>query len=208
MRQNSTFSFEDERSEVGENVTNLVSVLPATLHCKPNYPVHPHSKPKSGLGRGYISSDAIRRKPLGAAVPSSLLSGAGHLAWKRVHPSFILQRRAYHSSSEEEFIIIHPPNKSASFFYRSECILHHPSSILSTYLLHLLRRVPPSTEVSSSFIYPHLPKEVFPVREVAEHRSLSPIPLLLAASSNSHPVNLCSTGPAIHRGECIRTLAK
>jgi len=57
MRQNSTSSFEDERSEVGENVTNLVQVSPATPHCKPNPPVHPHSKPKSGLGLWYIRSD-------------------------------------------------------------------------------------------------------------------------------------------------------
>jgi len=48
-RQSSISSFVDERSEVGENVTNLVSVLPAIPHCKPNHPVHPHFKPKSGL---------------------------------------------------------------------------------------------------------------------------------------------------------------
>jgi len=42
-------------------VTNLVSVLPASPHCKPNHPVHPHFKPKSGLVDsvgGYIRSDA------------------------------------------------------------------------------------------------------------------------------------------------------
>jgi len=70
-------------SQIITTVTNAVSVLPATPHCKTNQPVHPHFKSKSGLvdsAGGYIRSDATRRRSLGAAAPSSLLSGAGHLA--------------------------------------------------------------------------------------------------------------------------------
>jgi len=178
-------------------VTNLVSVLPATPYCKPNSPVHPHSKPKSGLGRGYISSDRPqstrtwcrgakllverRRTPglgLGAETPGWSAPGTDGVGasseqrigiWKGL---FILQRRAPHSSSEEE-LIVHPPKKSlSSFIFQRRA---HPSSIFSIYLLHLLRRVSPlSTEVSSSFIYLHLPKEVSPVREVTERHPSAP----------------------------------
>jgi len=176
------------RSFLQTCVTNLVSVLPATPHCKPNHPVHPHSKPKSGLGRGYISSDATRETTW--CRSAKLLVERRTPGLEESSSSFILQRRVPPSSIEA----------SASFIILS---------ILSIYLLHLLRRVPPSsTEVSSSFIQPPLPNEVPPVREVTERRSPSPIPLLPAASSNSHPVNLCSTSPAIHHGECIRSRAK
>jgi len=80
--------------------------LTPTPHCKTNQPVHPHFKPKSGLvdsTGGYIRSDATRRRSLGAAVPSSLLSGAGHLAGEgRVHLPCILQSRVHLSSTIEE----------------------------------------------------------------------------------------------------------
>jgi len=70
--------------------------------------------------------------------------------------------------------------------------------------LPLKRVPPPPLKREASFL---LPKEVPPVREVTEGRSPSLIPQL-PASSNSHPVNLCLTGPAIHHGECIRSPAK
>jgi len=187
-------------------VTNLVSVLPATPHCKPNHPVHPHFKPKSGLvdsAGGYIEATRLRQDHL---VPRCQ---APCWAAPDTWPGREVSLRRHHWPSDrrdrpkEEWprrlrLTEEWPIRVAE----EECILHPPST-LSIYPFYL-------SPSSIFFLYLLLPKEVSPVGEVIERRSPSSTPAALCRFfvSDSHPVNLCSTGLATYHGERIRSWAR